>query len=93
MIAKGHKMSVKDETGYTGDRSSKTMGIEPMNATFHPVGEWMKDSELEWEMLCFVPYKNGWWWCRRMDGKGARLEARPCAEVGVTNYRVPQLRI
>lgn len=52
-------MSVKDEIGYVGDRSSKTMGIEPMNATFHPVGEWMKDSELEWEMLCFGPYKNG----------------------------------
>lgn len=39
-----------------------------------------------------VPYKNGYWWYRRRDWKGARLEARACAEVEVTNYGVLQLR-
>lgn len=46
MIAKGCNMSVRDETG-----PSEALYIDPTNATFHPVGEWMKNFELEWEML------------------------------------------
>ena len=40
MIAKGHNLNVKSEMDtQAGDRSSKALCVEPMNATFHPVGE------------------------------------------------------